>query len=247
MIEEYNKSGIQKVNNNICKLIILSILAGMFIALAGAISVYASYSISLPSVAKLVMGLLFPVGLILVILMKTELFTGNMLLIIPIIKKKIKINQLLNNWLWVYIGNFIGSIIVALVIYYAGNVEANDLLFNKFASISVTKTSLTFINAMILGIFCNILVCVAVYLAFINKDTISKIFCIFIPIMVFIILGFEHSVANMFYLSMGYLTSEISICDALFNNLLPVTIGNIIGGFLVGFYILYANKEKKNK
>ncbi len=245
MIKEYNESGIKKVNNNFWKVIILSIMAGMFIALAGAVSVYASYNIGLPSVAKLVMGLLFPVGLILVILMKTELFTGNMLLTIPLINKKIKLKGMLNNWLWVYIGNLIGSLLVALAVYYAGSVDMNVDLFNKFASIAAAKTNLTFINAIILGIFCNILVCIAVYLAFINKNTIEKIFCIFFPIMFFIILGFEHSVANMFYLSMGCLTSKITILDALINNLLPVTIGNIIGGCLVAIVINYINKENK--
>lgn len=245
MIEEYNEFGIKKVNNNFWKVMILSIMAGMFIALAGAVSVYASYSIGLASVAKLVMGLLFPVGLILVILMKTELFTGNMLLTIPLINKKITIKGMLNNWFWVYIGNLIGSLLIALGVYYAGSVEANVELFNKFATIAINKTDLTFINAIILGILCNILVCIAVYLAFINKNTIEKIVCIFLPIMFFIIMGFEHSVANMFYLGMGYLTTKITLMDALINNLLPVTIGNIIGGCILAWSINFVNKEKK--
>lgn len=237
MIEEYNEFGKKKLKNSTIKIIILSIAAGMFIALAGAVSVYASYSIPLPSVGKFVMGILFPVGLILVILMKTELFTGNMLLTIPLVNKKIKLTGMLKNWLWVYIGNFVGSLLIALAVYYAGNVSNNIDLFNKFASIANLKVSFTFIDAVILGIFCNILVCIAVYLAFINKNTLEKIVVIFLPIMFFIIMGFEHSVANMFYLSMGYLTDKITIFDGLIHNLLPVTIGNIIGGCLVALFV----------
>lgn len=246
MIKEYNEAGIKKVENKISKMIILAIAAGMFIALAGAVSVYASYSIELPSVAKLVMGLLFPIGLILVILMKTELFTGNMLLIIPLIHKKIKNSKMLNNWLWVYIGNLIGSILIATLIYYCGSVEANTELFNKFNYIASSKVNLSLTSSIVLGILCNILVCIAVYLAFINKNTIDKIFCIFFPIMFFIILGFEHSVANMFYLTMGYLGDAITLKEALINNLIPVTIGNIIGGSLVAIFVCYQGKENKS-
>ena len=242
-LESYINVGVSKVKNNKIKVLVLSVLAGFFIALAGYASVIVSYTVKSASIAKLLSSLVFPIGLILVVLLKTELFTGNNLLVIPLFKKKIKIKELLLNWIIVYIGNIIGSLILAFLVYKSGAITSNELLATAFVSIASKKISLTFLSAVILGFLCNILVCIAVFLATISKTTLEKIFVIFIPISLFIMLGFEHSVANMFYLSLGRMLENFDILELLLNNLLPVTLGNILGGSTIGLIILYTKSK----
>lgn len=226
------------------KVLIAAIVAGMFIALAGYESTVVSYTIKIPSIAKLLSGIVFPIGLILVVLLKTELFTGNNLLIIPLVDKKIKVKDMLLNWGIVYLGNLIGSILVAVLIYYAGTITSNDALTKAFVGIANNKTNLEFFSAFILGVLCNFLVCSAVFLSATAKDNLTKIFCIFPPIMLLVVLGFEHSVANMFYLSEGFLLSKMNILNILGNNLLPVTLSNIVGGIGLGLILYFTRKSK---
>lgn len=240
-IQNYLETAKGKINNKPFKTFVLAILAGVFIALAAILSVVASISMHGYSAAKLMGALVFPIGLILVILMKTELFTGNSLLIIPVLNKDIKVKQLLKNWLIVYLGNLFGSLLIALLI---SNTPLKDIVANSFIKITNTKISLSFLSSIILGILCNFLVCLAVFLASNAKTIGEKIIVIFLPIFTFVALSFEHSVANMAYLSLGYLfDSSISIGKILLNNLLPVTFGNIIGGSLLGLAIYYLRKE----
>lgn len=242
-LKSYIEVGIKKTKNKKLKVLVLSILAGFFIALAGYASIIVSYSVDNPSLAKLLSSLVFPIGLILVILLKTELFTGNNLLVIPLLKKKIKLKSLLANWGLVYLGNLIGSIILSFLIYKSGAITSNELLMNAFIVVATKKISLSFIGAIILGFLCNILVCIAVFLSTVSKTIIEKIIVIFIPIALFIMLSFEHSVANMFYLSIAPMLSNFNIMDLLINNLLPVTIGNIIGGSLLGIILSYTKSK----
>lgn len=242
-LEVYCKAGCTKVKNTKVKVLVLSILAGFFIALAGYASTVVSYTIGNISVSKLLSALVFPIGLILVVLLKTELFTGNNLLVIPLCNKKIKIKDLLINWGIVYIGNLIGSIILAFLLSKGGVISSNELLVTAFIGIATKKISYSFITAFILGILCNILVCIAVYEATVSSSTIEKIFVIFIPIALFIMLGFEHSVANMFYLSIGAFLHNFNTVELLVNNLLPVTLGNIVGGSLIGLILYYTKKK----
>lgn len=240
-IENYMNTAKGKINNKPLKTFVLAIYAGIFIALAGVLSTVASLSINNYSVAKLLSGLVFPIGLILVIFMKTELFTGNSLLVIPLLKKEIKVKQLLKNWLIVYLGNICGALIISILII---NTPLKDALATKMISIANTKISFSFLEAIVLGILCNFLVCLAVYLSSNAKSTVEKIIVIFLPIFTFVALSFEHSVANMSYLSLGYLLDHnITIIKLLLNNLLPVTLGNIIGGSLLGLSIWYLRKE----
>ncbi len=240
-IENYMNTAKGKVNNKPLKTFVLAIYAGIFIALAGVLSTVASLSIDNYSVAKLLSGLVFPIGLILVIFMKTELFTGNSLLVIPLLKKEIKLKQLLKNWLIVYLGNICGALIISILIV---NTPLKEAISTKMISISNTKISFSFLQAIVLGILCNFLVCLAVYLSSNAKSTVEKIIVIFLPIFTFVALSFEHSVANMSYLSLGYLLDHnITILKLLLNNLLPVTLGNVIGGSLLGLSIWYLRKE----
>ena len=240
-IENYMNTARGKINNKPLKTFVLAIYAGIFIALAGVLSTVAALSIDNYSTAKLLSGLVFPIGLILVIFMKTELFTGNSLLVIPLLKKEIRLKQLLKNWLIVYLGNICGALIISILII---NTPLKGTLSAKMVSIANAKISLSFLQAIVLGILCNFLVCLAVFLSSNAKSTVEKIIVIFLPIFTFVALAFEHSVANMSYLSLGYLLDHnITIAKLLINNLLPVTIGNIIGGSILGLSIWYLRKE----
>lgn len=240
-IENYLNTAKGKINNKPLKTFILAIFAGIFISLAAILSVVASLSIDSYSIAKIMSALVFPIGLILVILMKTELFTGNSLLVIPLLNKDIKVKQLLKNWLIVYLGNLFGSLLISLLII---NTPLKDVISASFIKIANAKISLSLSSSIILGILCNFLVCLAVFLASNAKTIGEKVIVIFLPIFTFVALSFEHSVANMSYLSLGYLLDNtISIGKILLNNLLPVTIGNIIGGSLLGISIYYLKKE----
>lgn len=240
-INNYLDTAKSKINNKKLKTFILAVLAGIFISLASVLSVVVSKEINNYSIAKILSATVFPIGLILVILMKTELFTGNSLLVIPLLKKDIKIKELLKNWFIVYLGNLFGSLIITLLII---NTPLKEVIANSFIKITNTKISLNIFEAIILGVLCNFLVCLAVFLSSNAKSIGEKILVIFLPIFTFIALSFEHSVANMSYLSFGYLLdSTISITSILFKNLLPVTLGNIIGGSVLGSLIYYLRKD----
>ena len=170
-IQNYLTTAKGKINNKPVKTFILAILAGVFIALAAVLSVVASISMHGYSAAKLMGAIVFPIGLMLVILMKTELFTGNSLLVIPLLKKDIKLKQLLKNWFIVYLGNLVGSLVIALMI---SNTPLKDIVANSFIKITNTKISLSFLSSIILGILCNFLVCLAVFLSS-NTKTIGDI------------------------------------------------------------------------
>ena len=241
-LNDYINIGVGKTKNKPLKTIILSIMAGFLIALAGYASTIVSFNVNNISLSKCLSALIFPMGLILVILLKTELFTGNSLLVIPLVNKKINIKSLLINWLLVYLGNFIGSVLLSLLIYKSGSLT-NETLINTFINISNKKISYNFINLIILGTLCNMLVCTAVFLGVTHKNTLEKIFVIFIPIFLFVLLGFEHSVANMFYLSIGALLGKLNFINLIINNLLPVTLGNIIGGILIGLIFNYTKSK----
>lgn len=244
-INPYLETAQKKINNKPLKTFILAIYAGAFISLAAILSTIASVGITNYSVAKILSGLVFPIGLILVIFLKTELFTGNSLLIIPLLEHKITLKELLKNWLLVYLGNLCGALIVAILFL---NIPLKEVLNDSLIKIANTKVSYTIVNSLVLGFMCNFLVCTAVYLSTITKDTVGKILVIGIPIFTFIVLSLEHSVANMFYLSIGYLLdNSISLKDILLNNLLPVTIGNICGGLLLGVTLWYLKENKPNK
>jgi formate transporter FocA len=261
--------GVKKANLKALNMFFLAVLAGAFIGI-GAIfaTTVAAASSTLPyGVARLLTGLAFTVGLILVVVGGAELFTGNTLITMAFASGKVTILQLLRNWVIVYIGNLVGGILTAYIVFLgkqytfgAGSIGAAAL------SIGNAKTGLGFIQAIALGIMCNALVCMAVWMCYSARSVTDKIMAIIPPIACFVAAGFEHSIANMYFIPVSLFIkfsgdtnffTAISKTVADFpnltwgnffiKNLLPVTIGNIIGGgIMVGlmYWFVYSRKPK---
>ncbi|OBR90083.1 putative formate transporter 1 [Clostridium ragsdalei P11] len=244
---------------------VLGILAGAFIACGGVVSAVASHGITNVGVAKLVGGAVFPVGLMLVVICGAELFTGNCLMVVPLVGKEITFKPMIKNWIVVYIFNFIGSVLVAFLVFESGTFGmSSGKLGGTVIKVASTKASLSFGTAFCSGIMCNFLVCLAVWGAFAAKDMISKILIIWFPIMTFVTCGFEHSVANMYFLTAGlFAKSNASFVAAsgisqdkivstagIVHNLIPVTLGNIVGGSVfvgLAYFVVYKYKSSKQK
>lgn len=253
-----------KIKTSVAKTFALALMAGIFIALAGVGSATAACSLTPPSIAKLVSALVFPGGLTMVILAGSELFTGNCMMVAPLASKRITLPAMLKSWVIVYIGNFIGSVLVAWIAVASHQLSNFDnALAVSAISTAVTKSSLTWSDAFLRAIACNFLVCIAVRIAFSAKTVGGKLAGLYFPIMLFVVSGFEHSIANMFYGPVGILAKGVpqylqAAVDAgvnvdaltwgtfLLNNLLPVTLGNIIGGAAVGmvYWFCHAYGEK---
>lgn len=227
-------TAISKASASIRKLLILGFLAGTFIALAAlAGTIVSADLLSNPAtfgLGKLIQGLVFSSGLIMVVLGSAELFTGNILMLTAIFNRQITAKQLLRNWGLVYFGNFLGSVFIAGTATLAGLFNANATLSAATIAAATTKGSLDFLTALTLGLLCNFLVCLAVWLAFSATTTSGKVLSIVFPIMLFIVCGFEHSIANMYYLPAGMFASGEFNLMPLIYNLIPVTIGNLLGG-----------------
>jgi formate/nitrite transporter len=241
-------NGVKKANLPILKMFLLGIFAGIFIGLGAHGFILATAATSGGTdalVAKLIGASVFPVGLMLVILCGGELFTGNNLLTLAWMDKKITVKQLLINWLVVYIGNLVGSILLAFLLAKSG--LYTEAVMATATSIAVKKVTISFSNAVIRGIFCNILVVLACWLQAGSKDMIGKIWGIWFPIMLFVFSGFEHSVANMTYIPLGiFLGAEVSWGQLFMGNLIPVTIGNIIGGAVIVPCVYYYSFLRKS-
>ncbi len=250
------------------KMLLLGIMAGIFLSLAAHGTVIASHNIPYLGTARLLSAVIFPVGLVLIILSGCELFTGNCLVIVSCLEKRAKWSLYLKSLFFVYIGNLIGSLLVVYGLFYYNQVNHIDSMIGAYnIKVAASKSALTPMSALISAIFANLLVCMGVWLNYAAKDISGKIMGTFYPIFLFILLGFEHVIANMYYIPMGLLaktneacvqsaeklgvTSEklahLNISDAIVNNFIPATIGNIIGGAIaVGafYWLIFLKKEK---
>ena len=262
VVEAYGNAGGKKCSRKLLPMFLLAILAGALIAFAAAATNTAAHTASSVGNARLICGLLFPFGLAIVILTGSELFTGNCLIAISVLEKKATFAGMIRNWVVVYLGNLAGSLLVASACAYSGqlNYSSGELaLFTM--KMAASKCSLTFSNGVILGIACNVLVCLGVLCAMTAKDTTGKILGAFLPVAFFVLCGFEHSVANMYYIPAGLFANTVPKYIALaeeagldlsaltwgnffLKNLLPVTIGNIIGGAGLGILMLKGHKAK---
>lgn len=263
--DNYVAGAIGKATMTTWRLLLLSFFAGMLIALGAIASSTAAHAVTDAGVARLIMGAIFPIGLMMVVLLGTELFTGNALMVSAVAAGKITVLQLLRNWILVYIGNFCGAILMAWLMATFGQLDIGQGALAVFtAKVAASKASIPWMNGFVLGIFCNLLVCIAVYLGNTAHDTAGKILGIFFPVFGFVICGFEHCVANMYYIPAGIfalwnpaytgMIDTAAINTAVLNfgtfftaNLIPVTLGNIVGGVIVGLIMFAAHATKSKK
>lgn len=228
------EAGITKARNSLIRTLLLGFLGGGFIAIGAMLYlVVMSDPPMIWGFSRLIGGFAFSLGLILILVGGAELFTGNMLIVMAATERAITPGELLRNWVVVFIGNAIGTAVFALLFYLGGLIDKGvDPPVAVLEAVIAAKNSLTFVEALVRGILCNILVCLAVWMSMSCRLTISKIFAIAFPIAAFVALGLEHSIANLFfYPAHMFATGETSFL-AMINNLLPVTIGNIVGGGL---------------
>jgi formate/nitrite transporter len=245
--------GVAKAHLPLLSMLMLSILAGAFIGLGALYFVLVRSDPTLGFAAKQVLGgMTFSLGLILVVVAGAELFTGNNLLAMAWADGKISTIELLRNWAIVCIGNFIGAAGLALLVFLSRHPEMNNgLIAQEYLKIAATKIALPFWTAFFRGVLCNILVCMAVWMAFAGRSVIDKAVAIIFPISAFVAAGFEHSVANMFLIPLALLlqcsvetgmTADSISWVGFIGNLVPVLLGNILGGsVLVGlvYYLIY--------
>jgi formate/nitrite transporter len=230
---------------------LLSILAGVYIALAAVGAAAAQVSISSASVAKLIGACVFPAGLAMIVLGGGELFTGNCLLLQPLLAKRIGLKGLFYNLSLVYVGNFIGSVLIALLVAFGHSLSLFDgALAQSTIATAQAKLALSFSDAFLRGILCNILVCAAVWMSLGAKSSGGKLLALYLPVMLFVLCGFEHCVANMYsvpaaiFASAAYgIAARLSWGAFLLNNLLPVTLGNIVGGMGLGLFYWVSYKD----
>ncbi len=232
--------GVAKAGMDAFSTTVLAVLAGAFIGLGASFATVATTGAAgvLPfGVTRLLAGVVFSLGLILVVVAGAELFTGNNLIVIAWADRRIGLGRLLRNWVLVYAGNLAGAVATALLVYASGQQDLSGGAVGANAlAIAHAKSSLGFGQALALGALCNALVCLAVWLSYAARSLTDKVMAVVFPITAFVALGFEHSVANMYFLTMGLLVDDgqdathVTLGDALLHNLLPVTLGNIVGG-----------------
>ena len=260
-------AGKVKANLSLPKMILLGILAGFFIAIGGEASSLASHNIANVGLARTITGAVFPVGLMMIVLVGGELFTGNTMIVMAVMQKEATWLQYSRNLVVVFFSNLVGSLIIAYLTYFSGQWNYTDGALGAYTmKIALGKVNLSFGTAFASGILCNILVCVAVLMAISAKDIAGKILAIFFPIFAFVISGFEHCVANMYYIPAGLIAKTnpqyVEKAEELYGitadklnaltvggmvkNMIPVTLGNIVGGAVfVGVLLVLINKRVK--
>lgn len=266
IVEANIKAGEGKGNLPFGRMFLMGMLAGAFIAIGGAASSTAAHAIENVGVARAVAGSIFGVGLMLVVFMGAELFTGNCLMITSIMDKKITWMQAIRNLVVVYFSNLAGALIFDALLLYSGNFNYTSGLLGAYTiKVAIGKVALTPVQCITSGILCNILVCFAVLMAVAAKDIVGKVWAIFFPIWAFVICGFEHCVANMFYIPAGMMAASnpayvdkaieaygitmeqieaLTVVNSL-SNFIPVTIGNIIGGMVFVGLPMYLIHRKR--
>ncbi|NUF28176.1 formate transporter FocA [Gilliamella sp. ESL0254] len=258
--------GNYKVNKPLYSTVLSAILAGVFISIAFVfyITVTTGTATVAFGLAKLVGGICFSLGLMLVVCCGSDLFTSTVLTILPKMTHKVSWAKMIRNWIFVYIGNFIGAILFVTVIWFSGQyMVANGLWGLNILQTADHKLHHTFIEAVCLGFLANLMVCLAAWMSYAGRSLLDKMLIMVLPVAMFVASGFEHSIANMFMIPMGIVINnfaspefwqavgaspdafkELTVTHFIFNNLIPVTIGNILGGLAVAlpYWALYLRK-----
>lgn len=261
----------KKVRLPLLEMILMGILAGAFVAVGAATSGTAVHDIANVGLGRMLSGVIFPVGLMMIVFLGGELVTGNCLIFLDVLGKRVTVKECVRDLVIIYFSNMVGAVFVATLIYFSGNMDYSKGLLGAYAiRVAVGKVTISPFTGITSGILCNMLVCVAVLIATAANDIAGKIWGIFFPIFAFVVGGFEHCVANMFYIPVGMmaarnpaygakaqlaygLTAEeigsLTIMNAL-KNLIPVTIGNIIGGMIciaLPCYLIYKKNWQQTK
>lgn len=255
----YAAAGRAKTEMPIPKMFLLAVLAGFFIAMGGTATNTAAHSIANVGAARMVCGLLFPFGLAMVVLIGAELFTGNTLITISVLDGQATVAGMLRNWGVVYLGNAAGAMLVAACCAFGGQLNYSGGQLAVFTmKLAAGKCALPVGNAVILGVLCNVLVTVGVLLSLSAKDLAGRVAGAWLPVAFFVICGFEHCIANLFYIPAGLFAQAVPAYAALaadagldlsaltwgnflLRNLLPVTVGNILGGTAMGGLCWYCH------
>lgn len=248
--QRVNDIGVAKVQLPFLSLLMLGILAGAFIGLGALYFVLIKSDPTLGfAVSQVLGGVAFSLGLILVVVAGAELFTGNNLLAMAWAEGKVSTSEVLKNWLVVFGANFVGALGLAVLVFLSGHNDMNNsAIAEQYIKIAVIKTSLPFWSAFFKGILCNVLVCLAVWMAFSGRSVIDKVVAIVFPISAFVAAGFEHCVANMYIIPLAMLeqtfgSTSLALATltwtGLFTNLVPVIMGNLVGGSLFVAFIYH--------
>ena len=241
------KAGVVKSKTSNANLLMLAVLAGAFIALGALFyTLVVADSAFGAGPTRMLGGIAFSLGLILVVIAGAELFTGNALMIIALADEQISLRGLFRNWGIVWVGNFLGALLIAACVVLAGTMTSGTLS-DKVSEIALAKLQLDPTQAFFRGILCNILVCLAVWMSFAAHSVIGKVAVVILPISAFVGVGFEHSIANMYVIPVAMLGGFTSWdLQGLFWNLVFVTAGNIIGGGMVAmaYWSIYIRDSK---
>ena len=269
-VAEYTlNAGIKKATTPTKKVLVSAFLAGMYIALGALGSIAASYNLlanpATYGLGKMVAGLMFPAGLVLILIAGGDLFTSNILITLAALKKKVSWGQAGKNWALVWIGNLIGAAFAAALVANSGVFDwSNGLYGGVVIKNAVGKTNIGFVAAVASGVVCNLLVCATVWASYAAKNVSGKVIMGWLGIFVFVCIGVEHVVANMGYLLAGLMVklnpmyleaahktladvANLNIGNILLHNFLPVTIGNILGVMIIAgsYYFLFMSKNEK--
>lgn len=263
---KYIQSSTAKVQTHPLRLFAKAVMAGAMIALGAAASSVAAHGIADVGLSRLVAGCVFPVGLMMVILLGAELFTGDCLVAMGVMDKRISLGRCARLLFLVYLGNLAGAVLIALLTAWSGQLNYSGGMLGAYAiKVAAGKVNMTFVQGLTSGILCNMLVCAAVLMALCSKDVAGKLLSCFFAIMLFVTAGYEHCVANMYYIPVGMLAlgnptyqalaaeayglgaaqlSSLNLLHFFINNLLPVTLGNILGGVLFVAAPVYCLNQK---
>lgn len=267
VLEKYIEGCQAKVKMSTGCMIGKAVLAGAMIAMGAAGSSVAAHTVPDVGMARLAAAVVFPMGLMMVMLLGAELFTGDCLVAMSGFDGKHKIGSIIRVLVLVYVGNFVGATLVAWLVSMSGQWEYSGGMLGAYTiKVAMGKVGITFSEGIVSGILCNILVCGAVLMAMCAKDAAGKLLAIFFMIMLFVTSGFEHCVANMYYITAGLLAmnnpeyaelamntygytvqqlNQLNVLNYVIINLVPVTIGNILGGVVfTGAPLYYLNKNK---
>ena len=270
-VEAYINASVTKAYMPTGKLFLMGMMAGAFVAIGAASASAASHALTNVGVAKALAGIVFPIGLMMIIFIGGELFTGDTMMLMGTMHKQFTVKRLIRTLFWVYLSNLNGAVLVSFLVVNSGQYAYSSNGLGAYTiKVAVDKCNGNFTSLVISGILCNVLVCVAVLMSMAAKDATGKVFGFLFPIFAFVIAGYEHCVANMYYIPAGMqaarnevyvekamelygLTAEkiasLNISNFLIGNLLPVTIGNIIGGMVfisLPLYVLHKDKLYKN-